>query len=173
MKRGGNRGSLTRLIEKIRRQIPGVTLRTTMIVGFPGESEADFRETYDFVKEVEFDRLGAFAYSDEEHAASFILDDKVDEGTKQERLSRLMALQSGISRRRNRSLVGREFPVLLEGPSRETDLLWEGRMPSQAPEIDGVVYLNDGITELTRPGEIRDVLITEAHEYDLVGEVRH
>jgi ribosomal protein S12 methylthiotransferase len=172
MKRGGNRAALTRLIEKIRRQIPGVSLRTTMIVGFPGETEADFQETCAFVEEVEFDRLGAFTYSDEEHAVSNALDGKVDEQTKQERISRLMTLQAGISKRRNRTLVGREFPVLLEGLSRETDLLWEGRMASQAPEIDGVVYLNDGVTESMRPGEIRNVLITEGHEYDLVGEVR-
>ncbi len=172
MKRGGNRGSLTRLIERVRDRIPGVSVRTTMIVGFPGETEEDFQELLDFVREVEFDRLGAFAYSDEEDAESWRLDSKIPESVKQERLNTLMSIQAGISRRKNRAMVGRAYPVLIEGPSQETDLLWEGRLPSQAPEIDGVVYLNDGVTDRTRPGEIRRVLITEAHDYDLIGTVQ-
>lgn len=172
MKRGGNRASLTRLIERIRDRIPDVAIRTTMIVGFPGESDEDFRELLAFVEEMEFDRLGAFVYSDEEDAASRSLDSKVPDAVKQERLETLMTSQAAISRKKNRAMVGREFPVLIEGPSKETDLLWAGRLPSQAPDIDGVVYLNDGVTEATRPGEIRRVLITEAHDYDLVGAVQ-
>ena len=172
MKRGGNRQSLTRLIARVRDRIPDVAIRTTMIVGFPGETDDDFRELLDFVEEMEFDRLGAFAYSDEEDADSHSLDAKIADPVKQERLETLMECQATISRKKNRDMIGREYPILIEGPSSETDLLWEGRLPSQAPEIDGVVYLNDGVTEETRPGEIGRVVITEAHDYDLVGTVQ-
>ncbi|UCF36878.1 MAG: 30S ribosomal protein S12 methylthiotransferase RimO [Acidobacteriota bacterium] len=169
MKRGGNRGSLTRLLGRIREAIPEVTLRTTMIVGFPGETESDFRELVEFVEEIEFDRLGVFTYSDEEHGEAYNLDQKVPDEVRSERLDRLMSVQRKISKRKNRSLVGQTLPILVEGLSQESDLLWEGRLPGQAPEIDGVVYLNDGVTEETVPGEIHRVRITEAHEYDLVG----
>ncbi len=169
MKRGGNRCSLTRLIQRIRERVPGATVRTTMIVGFPGETEEDFQELLGFVEEVKFDRLGAFTFSDEEHAASYHLKDKVSEETKRERQERLMRLQSTISRRINSRLVGGTLPVLVEGVSKESDMLWQGRAESQAPDIDGVVYLRDGVTTATRPGEIGEVRIEEAHEYDLVG----
>ncbi len=171
MKRGGNRRSLTNLIERIRTRIPGVSIRTTMIVGFPGETEEDFQELVSFVKDAEFDRLGVFIYSDEEDAASHQLNGKVAEKIKKFRQREIMKLQSRISRRKNRSLIGKNFPVLIEGPAKESDLLWEGRLSSQAPDIDGVVYLNDGVTENTCPGEILPVKITEAHEYDLVGSL--
>ncbi len=171
MKRGGNRGSLGRLVERIRERVPGAVVRTTMIVGFPGETEEDFQQLLEFVKETEFDRLGAFAYSDEEHAESRLLDGKVDDGVKALRQRRLMKLQASISKKRNRRLLGQTLPVLLEGPSRDSDLLWEGRLSTQAPEIDGVVYITDGVTEQTRPGEIRQVRIEKAHEHDLVGVV--
>lgn len=169
MKRGGNRRSLTRLISRIRGCIPGVTIRTTMIVGFPGETEEDFRHTLEFVEEARFDRLGVFTYSDEEDAESHGLPNKVSARVKEERRHRLLELQQRVSQEKNQELVGQTLPVLVEGPSPETDWLWEGRLPGQAPEIDGVVYLNDGVTERTRPGEIRWTRITEAHTYDLVG----
>lgn len=169
MKRGGNRRSLTRLIRRIREFIPDVTIRTTMIVGFPGETEEDFEELLDFVGEIEFDWLGVFTFSDEEDASSYRLDDKVREEVMNERRERLLAVQAKISKRKHQLLVGSESPLLLEGPSGEIDLLWEGRMPSQAPEIDGLVYLNDGITDSVKVGEIYRVHITAAHEYDLVG----
>lgn len=172
MKRGGNRESLSRLVNRIRKRIPGVTVRTTMIVGFPGETDQDFSETLEFVREVRFDRLGVFAYSDEEEAAAWSLDGKVPKRVKESRRRQLMKLQARISKERNQRLVGQEVPVLLEGPSEQTDWLWEGRLPGQAPEIDGVVYLNDGVTEEVRPGEIRRVAITEAHDYDFVGMVQ-
>lgn len=140
-----------------------------MIVGFPGETESDFRELVEFVEEIEFDRLGVFTYSDEEHGEAYNLDQKVPDEVRSERLDRLMSVQRKISKRKNRSLVGQTLPILVEGLSQESDLLWEGRLPGQAPEIDGVVYLNDGVTEETVPGEIHHVRITEAHEYDLVG----
>ncbi len=171
MKRGGNRGSLTRLLERIRSRVPEVVVRTTMIVGFPGETDEDFEELMEFVGDAQFDRLGAFVYSDEEEAASHALPQKVSTKVAEQRRQRLMKLQTGISRQRNRQLVGRTFPVLLEGLARESDLFWEGRLPTQAPDIDGVVYLTDGITDEMRPGDIRPVEITEAHDYDLVGRV--
>jgi ribosomal protein S12 methylthiotransferase len=171
MKRGGNRGSLSRLVQRVRRTVPAVAIRTTMIVGFPGETDEEFAELLDFVQETEFDRLGVFTYSDEEGTLAFNLDQKVPARTKQNRMKSLLQLQKRISKRRNRALVGGTFPVLVEGVSPESDMLWQGRLPTQAPEIDGVVYLNDGIDDSVRPGDIRLVRISEAHEYDLVGEV--
>ncbi len=171
MKRGGNRISLQKLIERIRTAIPSVAIRTTMIVGFPGETDGDFRELLDFVSEIQFDRLGVFSYSDEEESGAYELDEKVPEEVKDERRDQLMKLQSRISRRRNRNLLRQKHPVLIEGPSTESDLLWQGRLSTQAPDIDGVVYLNDGVDESVRPGEIREVLITEVFDYDLVGAV--
>ncbi len=169
MKRGGNRRSLERLISRIRERVSEVTIRTTLIVGFPGETESDFQEVLDFVGEVRFDRLGVFAYSDEEDSESYFLEGKVSDTLKRERVDRVMELQAGISKAKNSRLMDRKLSVLVEGPSSETDLLWEGRLKTQAPEIDGVVYLNDGVTPETRPGEIRMVQITGAFEYDLVG----
>jgi len=171
MKRGGNRASLTRLIGRIRRHIPEVAIRTTMIVGSPGEREEDVEELMGFVEEMRFDRLGVFTYSDEEDSAAHQLDEKVPEDVKKDRQKRLMKLQAGISKKKNREMIGKCLPVLLEGSSRESELMWEGRLSSQAPDIDGVVYLNDGITEKVSPGDIVPVQITEAHEYDLVGTV--
>lgn len=169
MKRGGSGEIFLKLIERIRRTIPGVTIRTSFIVGFPGETAADFEELCGFVQAARFDRLGVFAYSDEDTSASFRLDGKVDGRTIQNRKRRLMAIQRRISRARNRALTGCEFPVLVEGVSKETDLLWEARMPGQAPEIDGSTLINDYQGEEPRAGEIRRLRITEAHDYDVVG----
>jgi len=172
MRRGGNREAYERLIERIRERVPGVAVRTTFIVGFPGEREEDFEELLDFVRAVEFDRVGVFTYSDEENSAAFELDGKVDHATVKKRERRLMKEQARISRRRNRCLIGSRVRVLLEGKSKETDLLLEGRMESQAPEIDGSVLINDvpdGVQP--RPGDFVTVEITEAHEYDLIGRV--
>lgn len=171
MKRGGNRHSLGRLIKRIRDIIPEVTIRTTMIVGFPGETDEDVQELIDFVQETQFDRLGVFAYSDEEGSGAYGLDGKLPEDVKEERRRQLMTIQANISKEKNSRLVGRVLPVLVEGMAKESELLWEGRLSSQAPDIDGVVYLTDGVTEGILPGDIRPVNITEAHEYDLVGTV--
>ncbi|MEE8348420.1 MAG: 30S ribosomal protein S12 methylthiotransferase RimO [Acidobacteriota bacterium] len=171
MKRGGNRRSLTNLIKRIRDLIPEVAIRTTMIVGFPGETEADMQELLDFVQETQFDRLGVFTYSDEEESDAYELDGKLPEEVKEDRRRRLMEIQAGISKGKNCELVGRVMPVLVDGVSQESELLWQGRLSSQAPDIDGVVYLTDGITQEVLPGDIRSVRITEAHEYDLVGTV--
>ncbi len=169
MKRGGNRRSLATMIERIRRGIPGVTFRTTMIVGFPGETDRDFRELKDFCREMEFDRLGVFAYSDEENTDAFGLRRKVGDARAEDRKRILMEQQAEISARKNRRLVGAELPVLIEGPSQESELLLQGRLESQAPEIDGVCLINDSRVGAIRAGEFRTIRITRAAEHDLIG----
>src|ERR1022692_2143165 len=169
MKRGASGELFLKLIERIRRTIPGVAIRTSFITGFPGETAEDFEELCRFVEAARFDNLGVFTYSDEDTSASYALDGKVDGRIIQNRKRRLMAIQRKIARARNRSLVGAEMPVLVEGRSPETDLLWEARMATQAPEIDGVTLVNDFEGAEPRPGEIRRLRITEAHAYDVVG----
>ena len=171
MKRGANADIFLKLLERIRATIPGVAIRTSMIVGFPGETDAEFEELCQFVRTARFDRLGVFSYSDEETSGSYLLDGKVDKRTIYARKRKLLALQRRISLARNKSLIGSELPVLIEGPSKETDLLWEGRLATQAPEIDGVCYINDFGPGAPRPGEMRMLRVTEAHDYDLVGEL--
>ncbi len=171
MKRGGTGDIFLKLVERIRATIPGVAIRTSMIVGFPGETEADFDALCQFVQAARFDRLGVFSYSDEETSGSFLLDAKVDKRTIYARKRKLMALQRRVSLERNKRLVGSRAPVLVEGPSKETELLWEARLPTQAPEIDGVCYINDFGEGEPRLGEIRMIRIREAHDYDLVGEL--
>jgi ribosomal protein S12 methylthiotransferase len=175
MKRGSNGEAFLRLVERMRKTIPGVMLRTSFIVGFPGETAADFRELSDFVKAAEFDWMGVFAYSDVDNVASHGLDKKVDEETIAERRGHLMSMQRKISARRLKRFVGQRLPVLVEGPSKETELVWEGRLQGMAPEIDGKVYLNDldppSGGRAARPGDIATVEISESHEYDLVGHV--
>jgi len=169
MRRGQHGEAFLRLIERIRRAIPGVAIRTSMIVGFPGETEADFEELCQFVQAARFDRLGVFSYSDEETSASFRLDGKVDARAIYNRKRRLMAIQRKISKSSNRALVGTTIPVLVEGLSEETDLLWQGRGAGQAPEIDGVCLINDVEGEPPQAGEIRPFRVTAAHDYDVVG----
>jgi ribosomal protein S12 methylthiotransferase len=169
MKRGASGDQFLKLIERIRRTIPGVAIRTSFIVGFPGETDRDFAELCDFVKAAGFDRMGIFSYSDEDTSRSFHLDGKVDARTIYNRKRKLAAIQRRISQQRNRGMVGREVPVLVEGLSKDTDLLWEARMATQAPEIDGVTLVNDVEGREPRAGEIRMLRVTEAHDYDLVG----
>jgi ribosomal protein S12 methylthiotransferase len=169
MKRGGSGDIFLRLLERVRRTIPGVAIRTSFITGFPGETAEDFEELCGFVREARFDNLGVFVYSDEDTSASYSLDGKVDGRTARNRQRRLMAIQRKIARTRNRGLVGSEAAVLVEGVSDETDLLWEGRMSTQAPEIDGIAMINDFEGEAPRSGEIRRLRITEAHDYDVIG----
>ena len=172
MKRGGNRQSLERLIERVRRRVPGIAVRTTFITGFPGETDADFEELLTFVKNVEFDRVGVFTYSDEEGTPAFDLSNKVDPKIARQRRARLMKEQAKISRRKNKSRVGEVVRVLFEGESKESELLWQGRVEGQAPDIDGCVLINDvpdGLMPM--PGDVVNVRLTEAHEYDLVGEI--
>ncbi len=169
MKRGGSGDIFLKLVERMRRTMPGIAIRTSFIVGFPGETAADFEELCGFVEAARFDNLGVFAYSDEDTSGSYALDGKVDGRAIHNRRRRLMAIQRKIARARNRSLVGTETPVLVEGPSEETGLLWQARMPRQAPEIDGVTLINDFEGTGPRAGEIRRLRITEAHDYDVVG----
>jgi ribosomal protein S12 methylthiotransferase len=169
MKRGGSGDIFLRLLERIRRTIPGVAIRTSLLVGFPGETAAEFQELCGFVEATRFDWLGVFAYSDEETSASYRLEGKVDGRTIYNRKRRLLAIQRKISRARNRQLVGQEVPVLVEGISPETDLLWEARMPAQAPEIDGVCLVNDVAGAAPRSGQMRRLRVTEALDYDVVG----
>lgn len=171
MKRGSHGDFFLKLLERIRKSIPGVAIRTSMIVGFPGETDDDFETLCDFVQAAQFDRLGVFTYSDEDTSASFHLDGKVGGRTAYNRKRRLMAIQRRVSLARNRALVGKEVDVLLEGPSEETPLLWQARMASQAPEIDGVCYVNDLGPEGAEAGQFRRMRVTEAHDYDLVGEL--
>jgi len=169
MKRGASGEIFLKLIERIRRTIPGVAIRTSFIVGFPGETQADFDELCQFVEAARFDNLGVFTYSDEDTSVSYGLDGKVDGRTMQNRKRRLMAIQRRISKARNKALVGSEAPVLVEGVSQETDLLWEARLQTQAPEIDGVTLINDFEGAEPKSGEIRRLRITESHDYDVVG----
>jgi ribosomal protein S12 methylthiotransferase len=172
MKRGGNRQSLERLIERVRKRVPGIAVRTTFITGFPGETEDDFAELMSFVKNVEFDRVGVFTYSDEEGTPAFELPNKVPHRVAAKRRTSLMKEQSRISKRNNKKRVGEVVRVLFEGESKESELLWQGRMETQAPDIDGCVLINDvpdGV--IPAEGEFVNVEITAAHEYDLIGRI--
>jgi ribosomal protein S12 methylthiotransferase len=171
MKRGASGDIFLKLIERIRGTIPGVGIRTSFIVGFPGETDADFAELCQFVEAARFDRAGVFRYSDDETSESFSLDGKVSSGTVYNRQRRLMALQRKISRSRNRELVGGRFRILISGPSPETELLWEGRIETQAEEIDGKTYLTDVGDTAPQPGSFGIVRITRATDYDLFGEL--
>jgi ribosomal protein S12 methylthiotransferase len=171
MRRGSNGDLFLKLLEKIRRAVRGVAIRTSMIVGFPGETERDFEELCAFVETARFERLGVFGYSDEESSRSFHLDGKVDARTIYNRRRRLMALQRKISRAANRALAGREVDVLVDGPSRDSELVWEARLASQAPEIDGVCYVGDDNGAPPRPGQFRRMRVTQTHDYDLVGDL--
>ena len=157
-----------KLIERVRARKRRISLRTTLMVGFPGETEKAFKELYQFVKHAEFDHLGAFAFSPEKGTAADRLNKKVGQERAQERLDAIMNLQREISRKRNLAMVGETTLVLLEGPSPETDLLLSGRTAGMAPEVDGRVLINKGTGNI---GDMVSVLITEAHPYDLIGEI--
>jgi ribosomal protein S12 methylthiotransferase len=160
--------SMLQLIERIRRRSRSISLRTTIMVGFPGETDEQFRELYDFVKAAEFNWLGVFTFSAEEGTAAARLNNKVDEHVVQARLRKIMGLQKRITKRLNQRLVGQSVPVLVEGLSPETDLLLTGRTATMAPDVDGQVLINEGSATV---GEIVPVRITEAHPYDLVGGI--
>jgi len=172
MKRGGNRATLEKLIKRVRERVPGIAVRTTFITGFPGETDEDFEELLAFIKNVEFDRVGVFTYSDEEGTPAFELPNKVDPKVAKQRRGRLMKAQSRISRKRNKAKIGEVLRVIFEGESNESDLLWQGRIETQAPDIDGCVLINDASEGfLPTRGEMVNVLITEAQQYDLVGRI--
>ena len=174
MKRGAGAEIFLKSIEKMRKAVPGLTLRTSFIVGFPGETEEDFDVLCDFVTAAQFDWLGVFTYSDEEGSAAHKLAAKVAPKEIERRRKKLMQLQQRISKGRKKRLIGKEFDLVLEGPSEETDLLWEGRTEMHAPEIDGKVFINDFgpySEEQIQAGMFVRCEITEAHEYDLVARL--
>lgn len=171
MRRGSSGGHFLKLLQKIRRAVPGVALRTSFIVGFPGESEDDFKALLDLVAAAEFDHLGVFLYSNEETSGSFPLPNQVPARTARRRQRALLALQRKISRRKLRARIGERLPVLVEGRSEETELLFTGRLETQAPEIDGRVLINDFAGAEPRPGEFRWATVTDASDYDLVARL--
>jgi len=172
MKRGGGAEVFLRSIAKMRRTIPDLTLRTSFIVGFPGETEKEFEELCDFVREAQLDWMGAFGYSDQDGAGAYALDQKLSPREIERRRKHLMGIQRQISKKKKKALVGREYDLLLEGESEETELLLEGRTPMHAPEIDGKVFVNDFPEELDpQPGQFYRCQITEAHDYDLVARI--
>jgi ribosomal protein S12 methylthiotransferase len=183
MKRGSNGDAFLKLLERIRTTIPGVSLRTSFIVGFPSETEADFEELCDFVKAANLDWMGVFEYSDVDNAGSYELDEKVDAETISERRKRLMAIQKKISREnlrakylraKPRTSKDRTFTALIEGPSKDNPLVWEARLEGMAPEIDGKLYLTDielPDGEVAEPGDVARVEITKTDAYDLIGRV--
>src|SRR5437773_5079741 len=183
MKRGSNGDAFLKLLERIRTTIPGVSLRTSFIVGFPGETEDDFKELCDFVKAAKLDWMGVFEYSDVDNAESFALDKKVDAQTITGRRNQLMAIQRKISRtnlrekylsERPRAPKSRTFTALIEGPSKDNPLVWEARLEGMAPEIDGKLYLTDIELpggEVAEAGDVARVEITKTDAYDLIGRV--
>ena len=168
MNRPYGRQQIEALLARIRSTLPQAAIRTTFMVGFPGETEEDVQQLAEFMQAQQLAHVGIFGYSNEEGCAAYTLPGQCTEEEKSERRQRLMELQSGISLAKNQAMIGRVEKVLVEGWSRETDLLLEGRTRFQAPEIDGCVYINAGVGN---PGDIVDVRITEAHPYDLVGEI--
>jgi ribosomal protein S12 methylthiotransferase len=168
MKRPTGKGNLGGMIDRIRERVPGVAIRTSFIVGFPGETDTEFAELKSFVERHEFDNVGVFTFSDEEGTTSFDLPDRVPQAVKEKRKRTLMAAQKKISARRNRKRVGDRVEVLVEGTHPDTDLLLRGRLATQAPEIDGMVMLNDGTADV---GAFVTAEITEAHDYDLVARI--
>ena len=172
MKRGGTRESLERLIARVRERVPGITIRTTFITGFPGETDDDFAGLLAFVRNCRFDNVGVFTYSDEEGTPAFDLPNKVDPKIAKRRRDLLMKEQAKISNRLNKSKVGNTYNVMFEGLSEECDLLFQGRLEGQTQEIDGHVLINDMPEDLEpQIGEVYKVRITDAHAYDLVGEI--
>ena len=159
---------LCSFIDRIRTAVPDIALRTTMMVGFPGETEENIQQMEHFLKQYRIDHVGVFSYTNEEGARSEFYANQCPEEVKKERMERILALQAEISKEILQKYVGQTVPVLVEGLSRETDLLLEGRTVYQAPDIDGCVYINDGIAN---PGDIVQVRITEAQIYDLVGGI--
>jgi len=174
MKRGSHGDAFLKLLDRMRSTIPSVALRTSFIVGFPGETDSDFEELLQFVAAAELDWVGVFEFSDVDNAASFPLDGKVDSATITDRRNRLMALQKKISREKLRRLKGRTETALVEGPSKDNPLVWEARLESMAPDIDGKLYLTDielRSGEVASSGDIARVEITKTDAYDLIGRV--
>ncbi|MGE5215890.1 MAG: 30S ribosomal protein S12 methylthiotransferase RimO [Chloroflexota bacterium] len=171
--RRGKSGSMVReAVQRLRAAIPGLTLRTSLIVGFPGETEADFNELLDFVEEAEFERLGVFKYSAEEGTAAALLTGNVTEEEKERRWQEIMDMQSSISRKKNEALIGSIQRVMIDAVELDSDKI-TGRTQAHAPEVDGVVYIENPESQAGQPGELIDVKIIGATDYDLIGEKLH
>jgi ribosomal protein S12 methylthiotransferase len=170
MRRGVTRQGQERILERVRRHVPDIAIRTTFIVGFPGETEADFDELLSFVGDQQFDRVGVFTYFQEEGTPAASLPDQVPDERKEERRARLMEAQAAISRRRLDRLVDTEHTVLVDGPSEEHELVWSARLATQAPEVDGQVFLDEAPEDVAA-GQFRRVRIARTADHDLVGEV--
>jgi ribosomal protein S12 methylthiotransferase len=168
MHRLGDRATIEKLVDRIRTRIPGVTFRTAFIVGFPGETEAAFEELKQYVETSEFDRVAVFLYSDEEQTPAVELENKIERSVMEERRNELSSIQETIAAAKSRERIDSVLEVLVDGPSEETELLLEGRHEGLAPEIDGVVYINDGTAS---PGDLVKIMITDASTYDLVGHI--
>jgi ribosomal protein S12 methylthiotransferase len=168
MRRGGNATLYRELIDRARTRVPDIAVRSTFIVGFPGEGESEFDELVDFVNSVRFDHMGVFTYSWQEENPGSDLGDPVEDEVKEARRSILMEAQQAVSLDHNERLVGRTLSALVSGPLQEMELLTEARLRRQAPEIDGRLLINDGTAPL---GSLVDVEITDAHPYDLVGRL--
>ncbi len=168
MNRGVTREDLRRAFTRLRERVPGIAIRTSVMVGFPGETEEQFLELKEFVEEMCFEHLGCFIYSQEEGTVAGRMPNQVPEEVKARRQAEIMELQKELSRENMQKFVGQTLPVLVKGLSEESELLAEGRLSIQAPEVDGVVYINEGDF---KPGTIQMVRITEAHDYDLVGKI--
>lgn len=168
MKRRSNGQQIRDLVAKLRREIPDIALRTSLIVGFPGETVDDFADLMQFVEQTQFDRLGVFCYSREEGTPAAAMPEQVSERIKRERYRKLMRAQARLSFRRNRALIGKTEQVIVEGYSEETELLLKGRSARQAPDIDGQVYITAGIADV---GDIVQLKITDSSDYDLIGEI--
>jgi ribosomal protein S12 methylthiotransferase len=168
MRRGKAEAGTKLLLDKLKERLPELVIRTTFIVGYPGETDAHFETLYEFVKQYEFDRVGVFTYSQEDGTPASELGDQVPHEVALERQSRLMKLQQKISKKKLRALKGKTIEVLVEGTSEETDLLLQGRYYGQAPEIDGCVLINDGTAN---PGDYVKVKITQIGDYDVVGKI--
>jgi ribosomal protein S12 methylthiotransferase len=171
MRRGGDATSYRAMIARMRERIPDIAIRTTFIVGFPGEGEPEFGELCEFVRDAEFDNLGAFTYSPEPGSKSEALGDPIPAEEKARRQEFLLSLQQPIARKKARALRGRVVEAIVEGPCEETEHLLEGRLRSQAPEIDGRLLINDTAGRAVEPGDVVRVRIGEAYDYDLVGAV--
>lgn len=168
MNRKMTRAEIVEALSLIRKEIPDAVIRTQFIVGFPGETEENFEELLEFIAEQQFDRVGCFQYSPEENTPGGKMDQQVDDETKQRRYEAVMEVQQNISREKHQAFIGKTLEVVVEGLSDETDLLLQGRMAQQAPDIDGVVLINDGQASI---GQFVRVKITDSMEYDLIGEI--
>jgi len=168
MNRRSTETQIRELVKKLRTEIPDIALRTSFIVGFPGETDADFRKLCQFVEEVQFDRLGVFCYSREEGTPAAEMAEQISERVKRERYKKLMQLQARVSFKRNRRLMESVDEVIVEGVSEETELLLKGRSSRQAPDIDGMVYITSGTANV---GDIVRLKITDSSDYDLIGEI--